>query len=227
MKTNLVHIAVDAYAVCQSGKIDFLKARTPKSVNHLLESYSDNRSLPYSLLEEMLTMDEVISIISFHFSIAMPLAKSNTTRVLNNLAKETWNEPPQSHDELLSRTEETRLVRSLYRFLLYCNLFGVSHCPNYREHPSREIDDDNNIFERFLYIYEPWEIEEMACAFTFSQQKYGQIFNNIHHDVHGSNPYYGGQYPPTPPGAFDFNMECQFYIFSLSVSRIIMHKLIR
>ena len=208
LERTLGYFSADACAVYESGMDDFLKARTPKSVAHLIDSYEENLSLShYSFLSE-LTMDEVMSMFSFHVSIVIPLAKSYTTWALNNLAKVTGKDPPQSHDELLSRTEEIRLVRALYRLELYCNLFGASHNRRHSRHTVWEYGDEKDLFERLLHMYEPWEVEEMACAFTFSQQKYDQIFKDIHHDVHGSNPYYGGRYPPTPPGAFDFDSEC-------------------
>ena len=135
-------------------------------------------------------MDEVISMFSFHVSIVMPLAKSYATWALNNLAKVTGKEPPQSHDDILSRTEETRLVRALNCLELYCNLFDASNNHNASRHTSWSYSDEHDLFERFLHMHEPWKVEEIACAFTFSQQTYDQIFKDIHHDVHLTNPYY-------------------------------------
>lgn len=64
-------------------------------------------------------------------------------------------------------------------------------------------------FLRHSYTYKPWEVEEITCVFTFGEKKFDQIFNDIHDDVHPTSPVYAGEYPPTPPGAFDFNSSCQ------------------
>lgn len=113
LKRTLGYISADAYAVYEAGMDDFLKACIPKSVAHLLDSYEENLSSShYSFLGE-LAMDEVMSMLSFYVSIVMPLVRSYISWALNNLTKETGKESPQSHNEPLSRTEETRLVRAL------------------------------------------------------------------------------------------------------------------
>lgn len=86
VERTLGNISADAYAVYQSGMDDFIEACNPKSVAHLMDSYEENLSLShYSFLTE-LTMDEIMSMFSFHISIVMPLARSFTTWALNNLA---------------------------------------------------------------------------------------------------------------------------------------------
>jgi hypothetical protein len=57
----------------------------------------------------------------------------------------------------------------------------------------------------FICIFEPWEVEEIACMYTFSKEKYNQIFRDIRWDVHEENPKFADQRPPTPVGAFDFD----------------------
>ena len=86
-------------------------------------SYRDHHSQSqyYSLLK-LLTLDQLISMMVFHFSIIKSLTQYYTGWTLDNLTKETQD--PQSKS--LNRTEETRIVRALYRFQLYCNIFGVS-----------------------------------------------------------------------------------------------------
>lgn len=97
----------------------------------------------------MLTMDEIISMISFHFSIVIPLARHYTSWALGNLAKAT-KEPLQSQDELLSRKEEIRLVRGMYHFQLCCNLFGVSHGCKWDN--IADLDNEKDLFKTFLHI---------------------------------------------------------------------------
>lgn len=113
---------IDAYAVYQSGLVEFSKTRTEEKVTQFLESYKDRCS--QYLIPRTLTLDEVISMVTFHLAIIKSLAQHYAGWVLDNLTKET-KDPQQSY-EPLSRTEETRVVRALYRFQLYCNLFGIN-----------------------------------------------------------------------------------------------------
>lgn len=58
----------------------------------------------------------------------------------------------------------TKSPSALYRFQLYCNLFGVGHCKS----PTRRLEfRDDDIVRLYLDVFEPWEVEEMACIFVF------------------------------------------------------------
>lgn len=132
----------------------------------------------------------------------MPLAAHYIGWAFNNLAKETKKDPLQSY-EPLSRTEETRLVRALYRFQLYCNLFGVSH---YRFRCQWMLEFDHvNILRIYLGNYEPWEVEEIACIYAFTKATFNQVFDDIRWDVHQDNPRFEEHRPPTPQGAFNLD----------------------
>lgn len=93
---------------------------------------------------------------TFHFSIIKSLVSYYSSREqLNCLTKSP---------SPLSNTEETRIVHALYRFQLYCNLFGVGHCKS----PTRRLEfRDDDIVRLYLDVFEPWEVEEMACIFVF------------------------------------------------------------
>lgn len=117
---------------------------------------------------------------------------------MDNLSQETKD--PQTH-EPLRITEEQRLVRSLYRFQLYCNLFAVSRYP---------LDQDflsirpAHFLGLFLNIYEPWQVEELHYIHLFVTKKFNQVFDDIAWDVHEDNPKFDGQVrAPLPKGAFD------------------------
>ncbi|ODM24314.1 hypothetical protein SI65_01978 [Aspergillus cristatus] len=87
------------------------------------------------------------------------------------------------------------MARALYRFQLYYNLFSVS------------IGfEDVDILRIFMGNYEPWEVEEIVCIYTFVKAKFNQVFDGIHCDVHPENPRFEDQRrPPTPNEAFDFD----------------------
>lgn len=212
-ETTLGSVAVDADAVYQSGLGSFSKRRTPASLMQLLQSYRDRRSLSvYPPLKETFTMDEITSMVSFHLSIIMPLSRDYTGWTLGNLTKETKKEPPPKR---LSRTEETRLVRALYRYQLYCNLFGAAiRCIGALKCYIWSSDEDEEMFKMFLCIYKSWEIEEIACIYAFVTTKIDSVLDEIRWDVHKDNPRFeGAQRPPTPKGAFDLAPDsCQFCI---------------
>lgn len=213
LETTLRSVTIDAHAVHQSGLTDFSNTRTPEKVTQFLELYQDRRSSPrHSILTKRLTEDEAVDMVAFLSSMIRPLARHYTGWALTNLADET--EGSQSH-EFLSTAEETRLMRALYRFQLCCNLFGVgSHATSQQPRLGLQSVD---ILKIFFCIFEPWEVEEIACIYTFAKEKYGQIFRDIRWDVHEENPAFEGQRPPTPEGAFDLDNSCQFYLASLAM----------
>ena len=67
-----------------------------------------------------------------------------------------------------------------------------------------------DILKIFICIFKPWEVEEIACIYTFAKEKYDQIFRDIRWDVHEGKPKFEGQRPPTPEGTFDLDNSCQF-----------------
>ncbi|KAE8132867.1 hypothetical protein BDV38DRAFT_296563 [Aspergillus pseudotamarii] len=201
LETTLRTATIDACAVYQSGLVDFPHSRTKEKVNTFLQSYQDQRgSSLYSVPSKTCSVDELVALAVFYFSIVKPLAQYYTSWALGNLATETGN--PRSN-EPLSQVEETRLIRALYRFQLCCNLFGAG-C-----HKSSQMQrlsfDSVEIGTIFLDLFEPWEVEEISCIYTFAKERYNQIFNDIRWDVHEENPKFEGQRPPTPEGAFDLD----------------------
>ncbi|KAI0548091.1 hypothetical protein F4679DRAFT_585849 [Xylaria curta] len=193
LENTLCDATIDAYAAYQSSFEDFAKTRTREGVSRFLKVYQDQRS---SIFTESLTEDTAVSMVTFFSSTIKPLVGHYTRWALANLANETGN----SHNhEPLSKTEEIRLMRALYRFQLCCNLFGRGYngTPWLLDAPFRSLD----ILNIFFCIFEPWEIEEIAFIHTFVKEKYDQIFRDIRWDVHKENPKFKG----TPEGAFDLD----------------------
>ena len=190
----------DAYAVYRSGLVEFSTSRTEEEIAQFLEAYQGRRSTSSrrSFLKT-LTLDETISMVTFHCTIIKPLIQHYTCWALENLAKETEE---VQYNRSLSRTEETRLTRALYRFQLYCNLFGVSKYWFGRQQMFGFEDVD--ILRIFIGNYEPWEVEEIACIYTFAKKMFNEVFDDI-------------RWSPTLKGTFDFDGPCQFCIPSLLV----------
>ncbi|KFG83078.1 hypothetical protein MANI_021512 [Metarhizium anisopliae] len=194
-------VSIDALAVFRSSSADFAKSRTRENVTGFLKLYQHQRgATEQPLLPQDVGEDEAVGVVMFHNSIVQPLARYYFTSSLGNLAREQGalqsREPP-------SRTEETRLMRAMYRFQLSCNLFGRGkHAPTLNPPLGFESAE---ILRLFLCLFEPWEVEEIACINTFATEKYDRIFSDIRLDVHEENPKFDGQRPPTPDGAFDFD----------------------
>lgn len=137
----------------------------------LLESSQNHRTCTSSRNStkfiKTLTLNDVMTMVAFQFSIIKHLTQYYANWVLNNLTQETYN--PQM-----------RLVRALYRFQLHFNLFGVSNFTQMLEF--RNMD----VLRIFFCIYEPWEVEEIACVYTFTRTVVDQVCKNIRFE---------GQYP--------------------------------
>ncbi|PYI09540.1 hypothetical protein BO78DRAFT_459039 [Aspergillus sclerotiicarbonarius CBS 121057] len=201
LDTTLQSVALEAHLVHKSGTVEFSNTRNREAVTKLLEVYQEHCVLSEnSRLSEELTTDEVLGMVTFHLSMIQPLVRQYTIWALGNLAQE-----PQGlqSDTSLSMMEERRLFRSMYRFQLCCNLFGVG-CHGTPFSP-RSGFDSVHILRIFLSIFEPWEVEEIACIYTFAKERYNQIFDDIRWNVHEENPKFDGQRPPTPDGAFDLD----------------------
>jgi hypothetical protein len=210
LETTLRSITPDACSVYWSCTADFSARRTREKVTWFLEFYDDQRSssTQYSIFTERSTEDEAMGIVAFYSSIIKPLVRLYTNWALTNLADES--KEIQNHKKL-SSTEDTRLLRGLFRFQLYCKLFAKGHHINYLQ-PWSEFRDVETLKD-FICIFEPWEIEEIACIYTFSKEKYNKIFDEIRWDVHKENPKFEDQQrPPTPDGAFDLDSSCKFHI---------------
>lgn len=218
LETMLGNVTIDACAVYQSGQADYEELCTKDEVAHFLKSYQDRRcSTQRSNFTATLTEDHVVGIVAFHLSVVKHLSRIYTGWALANLSDKTEDqtEEPQG-DRPLSKTEETRLFRAFYRFQLCCNLFGKGRHKTLQAHI---IDFDSlDILDNFFCLFEPWEVEEIACIYTFAEDKYRQIFHEIVWDVHKENPKFECQRPPTPEGAFDLENDCEYSSFSQVMS---------
>lgn len=207
LEPELHMVGRDAFAVDQSGTHEFSLLRSRKE--HVLDflKFYQNGSSPNSILH---TNDSVsIAVLgrmaSFHFAVIQPLVRSYHDWTLAKLSKEI--DVPIKHDPL-SKTERIRLMRALYRFQLCCNLFGIGR---YGIPRGTKLEmDEMDILKHFICIFEPWEVEEICCIYTFAKMKYEQIFDDISWDVNEKNPKFDGQRPPTPDGAFHLHngSEC-------------------
>lgn len=187
-------VTSDACAVDQSSTRDFSRRRARKEyVMDFLKDYRNQHVARHTFhVDRSFSLPLLGRMASFHFSVIQPLARYYHEWALANFAKETG--VPTSH-EPLSKTEKIRLMRGLYRFQLCCNLFGRGR---HGIPPDTELEmDQMDILEHFICIFEPWEVEEICCIYTFANAKYEQIFDDISWDVNENNPKFDGERPPT------------------------------
>jgi hypothetical protein len=208
LETTLGDIVVDAAAVFQSGWADYWDLSAKKGIAQFLDSYQSQRVVPQRpTVITLLAEDEAASLVAFHIAVVEPLVQVYASWALANLTEETGDAKGQKP---LSKMEEARLFRAFYRFQLCCNLFGMGRATRLR---ARRYEFDSlDILRFFFCLFEPWEVEEIACIYTFAKVKYTKIFDDIRWDVHKDNPRFEfDPYPPTPKGAFDFDNKCECF----------------
>ncbi|CAL5870607.1 uncharacterized protein PFLUO_LOCUS4846 [Penicillium psychrofluorescens] len=149
-----------------------------RSLEH---SESGRFSRDFSFLAGKFTVDQVAEIVCFHTSIVQPLAQEYTKWAFANLAGLAPGRPQNNGP--LTETETMRLMRG---FQLYCIIFGVNQFKiggpmglnNLGISWLRTLGNPIHfLLERFIRIYMPWEIEEIACVNAFAKDKFDQIFN--------------------------------------------------
>ncbi|KAI0392150.1 hypothetical protein F5Y17DRAFT_437671 [Xylariaceae sp. FL0594] len=206
LQTTLREVTVDAYAVHLSSSSDFSKKRMRAIVDGFLARYRDLRSpAHHPALTEKLSEDEAVRMAVFFNSVLNPLVRHYVDFAWANLAKES-EFIPQSHAEPVSRAERVRLVRAFYRLELWFNLCGKLDDLPYASDLQIDRHYLPELSERFVCLFEPWEVEELACIYAFAQDKYNQVFDAISSEVHPDNPRFDGQMrPPTPDGAFELD----------------------
>ncbi|KAI9773741.1 MAG: hypothetical protein M1839_002012 [Geoglossum umbratile] len=206
LELTIGNVAVDACAVFRSSTDQFPDPQGYNEVTQFLHSYKEQHTSAHNSHPiEHLAKAQVVRMATFYFSIIAPLARHYVNWALTNLSKMTKG---SLDNGLLSKAEETRVHRALYRFQLYCNLFGagrfIASRPAIRSWHSFESID---ILREFICIYEPWEVEEIACIYDFAKEKFNQIFNDIRWDLNKHNLNFKGQGPDTLGGEFHFNIE--------------------
>lgn len=115
---------------------------------------------------------------AFHYSVARPIARLYTEWALGNLrqavahsmsavsslmSRETCISTIARADQVtnLSRSEEIRIYRAIYRFETYCHLFGRNK--GVRSYGFRS----DKICDTFFGIFDPWDVEAFGSVYLF------------------------------------------------------------
>lgn len=203
LDASLGPLTAEAHAVSRSCHLGFAEHLSKPDTGLFFQQYLDNRFNPsHSLIDAGLSDEEVVQAASF-YNIAHKVMSDYAKWALTNLGRQT-GDGVTAGALTLSLTEKYRLMRSVYRFQLFCNVFGLG--PHRAMRPIEERLYGIDIHRHFIVLFEPWEVEEIVCIYFYVKEKYDEIFTKIERDVHADNPRFDNQRrPPTPDGAFDLD----------------------
>ncbi|KAI0548220.1 hypothetical protein F4679DRAFT_596958 [Xylaria curta] len=222
---------IDAYATAMS-RVRDLGPRTDETIADYLDTYQTwlSSSAPFPNMKSI-SPGRIRWMVAYHISVARPLARfysnwalanlkkavlASTSRQgiveagINEVAKKEVEEDAAAqddHDTELSRSEEIRLFRALYRYETYYHLFGRNQGQRQGGFRHHEIHD------LFFCLFDPWEAEAVGCIETFVRSKYEDIFNQVKADLHPRNARFrqeNGVY--NPEGSHDLEMEHNDYM---------------
>jgi hypothetical protein len=204
---------VDAYARLMS-RLDTLgPVRTDDKITGFLEAYRGwlSASSPCPNVNQVHS-SYLRWMAAFHLSVARPLARQYSTWALSNLASGASSSG--THDAgdpeatvgdqhfTLSRSEDIRIFRALYRYETFCHLFDRSPAIRRGGFPHYEINDI------FFGLFDPWEAEAVGCIDLFMRHSYAAIFAEVEADLHPGNEKFrqpNGVF--NPEGSIDLKVE--------------------
>ena len=100
--------------------------------------------------------------------------------------------------EQLSSHECGRFHRAFYRFEIFCNLFrNWKSSPDDEDLSDASYEDGDSSFEidsmekssRFLSLFSPWEVEELACVRDYFHNYYHRMLHKFEPDLRDRNPH--------------------------------------
>ncbi|KAF2153520.1 hypothetical protein K461DRAFT_268076 [Myriangium duriaei CBS 260.36] len=159
---DLVH---DMIAVNETMGYNFAPNRTKAEVEEWLARYPQAQRVKVHDIDPK----HIDAMIDFHCSHVLPAAHCYATWALRNMEKSAACELvplPQRPSLKLSKTEKIRLCRAIYRFQLGCNVFDKWDTLHAR--PKWPKFSEFDIIGRFLYKFEPWEIEQVIAIHDYA-----------------------------------------------------------
>ncbi|KAK8127874.1 hypothetical protein PG984_008982 [Apiospora sp. TS-2023a] len=228
MERELDGFVLDAYALLTPRVRYIGSPRTDEKIKYFLEGYGGwiSGSKPYLSVSEM-HPSSLRWIAAYHLSVARPLAQryarwANANLTLADLEFSlAATSPPQGvkrspkgswdderieagvSDVTLSRSEEIRIFRALYRYDTFYHLFGQNRGIRMSTEFLRY-----NINEMFCGLFDPWEVEAIGTVDLFVREKYHKIFTEVTWDLSDENPRFhqDGIFDPSD----SFNLEGEY-----------------
>ncbi|KAL7960288.1 hypothetical protein V8C34DRAFT_312650 [Trichoderma compactum] len=210
LKTMLGNTLLDAYAVYQTSRPPFTTGiRDIGVVQPFLESYANKlRAEKAGPSLGDLSEEAIIAMWTFQTTIVAPTVEVFARWTLGNMSNlvETrdceiplppdGDGPDASRLEVeLSVTERMRILRGMYRFQLYCHLFGAQCRGRPRfYHPYIDSDDVVGLVHD---LFEPWEFEEFVCIQYYARKKWVHICQAFGNEINETSPLFEEVKPPS------------------------------
>ncbi|XXG97639.1 hypothetical protein Hte_003946 [Hypoxylon texense] len=189
LSNTLDGVLVDALLAHQTGSTTFATTRGGKTVSRVLDDYENLRSRPNQTLVKEISEVDAAKIAKFHLNVILPVARRFISWAAHYPGDELHISAFQQPLSL-SRVEETRLLRSLYRFQLCCHLFGSGPHPDLVAQSAQTPID---ILMRFFFLYEPWEVEEMRCVGLFADEMYERFSKDAIYGIDSGGVRFNGK----------------------------------
>ena len=172
---------VDAYACLMSQARALGPVRTDEKIVGFLNRYGAWLSGSGLGASDVSSLDpsDVRWLAAYHLSVALPMARWYSAWALANLEQATMaaTEPAGNARSLenmpLSRSEERRILRALYRYETFHHLFGQNESMRLGGFRHEEIN------EIFFSLLDPWEAEAVGCIDLFVLQRYENILDHV------------------------------------------------
>ncbi|KAH6842393.1 hypothetical protein B0I37DRAFT_345361 [Chaetomium sp. MPI-CAGE-AT-0009] len=198
------NVLADAYAAHTSGSLHekgFESVIHPDTFRLFMDQYIAHRSVDPEKLwaEAAATEEDLAEMAAFYLAVARPLLQPCASLFLTHLNSSLAV-------GRLSRAERTRLLRALYRYQTYCNIFGMR--PGGDDKPF-DLPNEERLVS-FFGLFSPWEVEEICCIYILVRNKYEDIFDAIQADVDKDHPrFHGSENPYAPAGSFNLSLAYQ------------------
>ncbi|KAK4032832.1 hypothetical protein C8A01DRAFT_50464 [Parachaetomium inaequale] len=184
---------VDAHACLMSRAVALGSIRTNVRITDFLDGYRGqlSGSRPRADVHSVNKPGSIRWLAAFHRTVARPLAHRYSTWALANLTQASSSSSEDQKaaetaasemDIALSRSEEIRIFRALYRYETYYHLFGLNQATRVG---IIEMPDINNLF---FGLFDPWESEAIACLDVWVRQEYERLFDQVQDDLSAKNP---------------------------------------
>ena len=179
--------AIDSTEIMTSNRKD-----RAARVRSFLSDYKDNR--------EKWAPPEHLDLESLYRLARLQNHVQHSTEDLCRIATSSHPFPGTQivYGEELSINESRRFYRAFYRFDIFCNLFR-----NWKTPPDDELLSNasnrhhENPFQleplekssRFLGLFSPWEVEELACVRDYFFNYYRRMLHKFEPDLRERNPH--------------------------------------
>lgn len=207
---------VDAAACVKSRAREMRPFRTDEKITDFLDTYHEWLSGPNPrAASSSVSPSNTRWLAGFHLTVARPLARRYSMWALANLTAHATSSSADGREAAqaafaaadqgvtLSRSEEIRLYRALYRYETFSHLFGR----NRGKRRGGFLRDQIN--ELFFCLFDPWEVEAVGCIDLFIRLKYEDIFSEVKWDLDPANPRFEAESACSqkPQGSFDLEIE--------------------